>query len=180
MLPKKPARDQAITKEQFQRLLECANAPHLKLFLHLAIATAARKSAILELTWLNVKWDEDLLYLGQKPNGKKRATVPLTARLRAELEIAYEASESGWIIEYDGDRVADVKGAFNRACVKAGLEDFTMHDLRHTAAVWMCGKNVRMEKISTYLGHTNVNITYSTYAKYQPDHLRDAADALEI
>ena len=90
------------------------------------------------------------------------------------------ASHSDHVIEYAGNGVKDVKRAHAAACRNAGIEDFTIHDLRHTATVWMCGKNVRMEKISTYLGHTNVNITYSTYAKYQPDHLRDAAEAVEI
>lgn len=180
MLSADEPRDRSLTRDEFQRLLEACRSPHLKLFCHLAIATAARKSAILELRWMMVRWDENVIWLGRKPNGKKRATVPITKRLRLELETAYEARESDSIVEYGGRPVRDVKHAFRRACDRAGISDFTIHDLRHTAAVWMCGQNVSLDKISSYLGHTKIDITRNVYAKYQPDHLRDAAAALEV
>ena len=37
-----------------------------------------------------------------------------------------------------------------------------------------------MDKISEYLGHTRIDITKNVYAKYQPGHLEDAAEALEV
>ena len=33
-----------------------------------------------------------MLFLGKKANGKKRATVPLTKRLRKEIEAAFESN----------------------------------------------------------------------------------------
>ena len=62
----------------------------------------------------------------------------------------------------------------------AGIEDFTIHDLRHTAAVWMCERGTEMSKISTYMGHTKIDTTRIVYAQYQPDHVKDAAAALEV
>ena len=179
-LPEDEPRDRWLDRDEFKRLLDAAVAPHVKLFLHLAIATAARKSAILELTWPQIRWKNEEIWLGRKPNGKKRATVPTTDRVKAELEIAYEARTSDYVIEYGGQRLKDVRHAFNRAVTRAGITDFTIHDLRHTAAVWMCGDGISMEKISTYLGHTRIDITRNIYAKYQPSHLRDAAAALEV
>ena len=44
----------------------------------------------------------------------------------------------------------------------------------------MADDGVAMEKISTYLGHTRIDITMNVYTKYQPEHLRDAAAALEV
>ena len=90
------------------------------------------------------------------------------------------ASRSDQVIEYAGNGVKDVKRAHATACRNAGIEDFTIHDLRHTAAVWMCGKNVSLDKIASYLGRTKIDITRNVYAKYQSDHLRDAAAALEV
>ena len=185
LLPLDEPRDRWITKGEFHRLLEGANAEHLRLFYHLAIATAGRKSAILEMKWQsekepNVRWIENTIFLGRKPNGKKRATVPMTNRVRSELEAAYKNRTCDHVIEYAGNGVKDVKRAHAAACRNAGIKDFTIHDLRHTAAVWMCGNGTPMEKISTYLGHTNVDITARVYARYQPDHLKDAASALEV
>ena len=73
-----------------------------------------------------------------------------------------------------------MKKSFARAVKWAGIEDFNIHDLRHTAAVWMGGNGTPMEKISTYLGHTRIDITRNVYAKFQPEHLQDAAAALEV
>ena len=69
---------------------------------------------------------------------------------------------------------------FARAVKRAGIKNFTIHDLRHTAAVWMAGSGTAMEKILTYLGHTRIDITRNVYAKYQPEHLQDAVAALEV
>ena len=179
-LPEDEPRDRWIDRDEFQKLLDECRSPHVKLFLHLAIATAARKSAILEMTWAQVRWKQDEIWLGRKHNGKKRATVPMTTRVRTELEIAHDARTSEYVIEYGGKRIREVRHAFDRICERAKIDDFTIHDLRHTAAVWMCGDGVAMEKISTYLGHTRIDITRNIYAKYQPSHLRDAAAALEV
>ena len=179
-LPGDEPRDRWITKEEFQHLLSCCSSPHLVLFIHLAIATAARKGAILDLTWMQIRWDRNEIWLGRKHNGKKRATVPMTDSVKKMLEEAKAATETDHVIEYAGEPVKDVRHAFNRACDKAGISNYHIHDIRHTAAVWMCGDGVEMAKISTYLGHTRIDITMSTYAKYQPGHLQDAAAALEV
>jgi integrase len=56
----------------------------------------------------------------------------------------------------------------------------TPHDLRHTAAVWMAADGVSMGKIAQYLGHSDSRITEKVYARFAPEHLRDAASALEL
>ena len=104
----------------------------------------------------------------------------MTKRLRKEIEAAFESNETEYLVEYAGGRVKDVKKSFARAVNRAGIKDFTIHDLRHTAAVWMAGNGTAMEKISTYLGHTRIDITRNVYAKFQPEHLQDAAAALEV
>ena len=179
-LPEPEPRDRFLTREEFQRLLDKCKSPHLRMFCHLAIATAGRKSAILGLTKHMVNLDEGRLWLGVKKNGKRRSTVPLTNALKRELEVVFESNETEFLVEYAGRPVKDVKKAFKRAAEDAGFKDFTIHDLRHTAATWMAGDGVLMEKISTYLGHTRIDITRNVYAKYQPEHLKDAAAALEV
>jgi integrase len=50
--------------------------------------------------------------------------------------------------------------------------------MRHTAAVWMAEAGVPMPVIAQYLGHTDSRITERVYARFSPDYLRGAADAL--
>ncbi|MCH7936638.1 MAG: site-specific integrase [Proteobacteria bacterium] len=181
LLPAPAPRDRWLTRDEFARLLDAARGiDHLIVFLHLAIATAGRKGALLTMTWMQVRWDVKQIWLGAKPNGKKRATVPMTRTVETVLREARKTALSDHAIEYAGEPIKDIKKAFNSAVEKSGIPHCTIHDLRHTAAVWMAGEGVQMSKISQYLGHSNTSVTERIYARYQPDHLRDAADALEI
>lgn len=179
MPPQSPPRDRHLSRAEFRKLLD-ASQGHMTVFLHLAIATAARREAILDLTWAQVNFEGNCINLGQKPGGKARATVPMTATVRAVLEGVREKAISEYVVEYGGRKVANIKTALRATCDRAKIERIGAHTLRHTAAVWMAGAGVPLEKISQFLGHANVNVTARVYARYQPEHLKDAADALEV
>lgn len=180
-------RDRWLSREEFRRLLDAVESFHMEVFLHLAIATAGRKEAILALRWTRqadgagwVDFEKGEINLGRKANGKRRAVVPMTETVREVLERAQEIALSDHVVEYAGDRVADVKTAFAATLRRAGIEHCTVHDLRHTSAVWLCEAGVPLDQISAYLGHSDIRVTQRVYAKHQPDHLRSAASALEV
>jgi integrase len=176
-----PPQERWLTRDEFTRLLDASTITyHLTLFLHLAIGTAGRKDALLNLTWHQVRFDSGEIWLGRKAGGKNRATVPMTKTLRAVLTQARELAQTEYVVEFAGRRVGSIKTAFNAACRRAKLADVTPHVLRHTAAVWMAGAGVPISKISQYLGHSDSRVTERVYARYQPGHLQDAAAALEI
>lgn len=176
------SKDRWLTREEFSSLLEASHiSPHLAVFLHLAIATGGRKEALLEMTWPQVRWEADAIWLGRKRRGKNRPTVPMTKTLRAVLQNAQQSASSEYVVEFEGGRVSSVRTAFSSACRRAGLgSDVTPHVLRHSAAVWMAADGIPMAKIAQYLGHTDSRITERVYARFAPDHLRDAAAALEV
>lgn len=182
-----PPRDRWLTREEFSTLLDSAEGPHIEMFLRLAIATAARKEAILDLRWDptvggpgHVDLGRREIFLGRKNGGKKRATVPMTTSLHTALTEAREVALSPWVVEYRGRPVGDIKKGFAQAVKRSGIERCTPHDIRHTAAVWMAGAGVAMSMISQYLGHSSTEVTERVYARYAPEHLKAAADALEI
>lgn len=175
--------DLHLTREQFARLLEAADDTfHLKLFVHLALATAARKEAILAMTWPQVNWSAGTIWLGEKVSGKKRGTVPMTSSLAAIMKQAFEVrtKDCPTVIEYAGGPVRSVRTSFDRAAAAAGFAWLTPHVLRHTAAVWMAEGGNSMDEIAQYLGHSDSRITERVYARYSPRHLRKVAASLEI
>lgn len=180
-LPSKPPpRDRHLTRAQFTKLLEATETPHLRLFLVLALSTAGRRTAILDLTWDRVDFERGIIRLGTGEKRRKgRATVPMTDRAREALLEAHKARTCEHVVEYGGGRVYAVRTAFNAAKATAGLPWCTPHVLRHTAAVWMAEARVPMAEIAQYLGHTDSRITERVYAKYSPEHLRGASKALE-
>lgn len=177
-----PARDRYLTKDEARKLLGGCVQPHVRLFVLLGLSTAARKSALLGLTWDRVDFERgriNLTVVGET-NRKRRATVPINDQLMAELKAAKEAAQTPYVIEYAGDRVLNVKKGFAAAAARAGLEDLTPHDLRHTAAVWMAEDGVTFEEIAQYLGHSSPKVTFAVYARFSPTHLRKASKSLEF
>ena len=177
-----PPRDRYLTKEEARKLLAGCVQPHVRLFVRLALQTAGRRSAVLGLTWDRVDFEHErinLTVVGEK-NRKRRATVPLGEQLKAELLAAREAAQTPYVIEYAGERVMNIKKGFGAAAIRAGLDDLTPHDLRHTAAVWMAEDGVSFEEIAQYLGHSSSAVTFRVYARFSPTHLRKASKSLEF
>jgi integrase len=182
-LPPTPApRDRYITRQEVQRLVDAADLGHVKLFIILAWCTAGRHSALLELTWDRVDFDAKTVRLstGAAHGSKGRATVRVAEWGLAALRASYEArTQNTYVIEWGGKPLKSIKRGFGEAARRAGLEDVTPHVLRHSSAVAMVGAGVSMAKVSQFLGHTSTKVTEKVYGRFQPDHMEDAARALE-
>lgn len=175
-----PPRERHLTRGEYERLFSACTLPHIRLFVVLALATAGRASAILELTWDRVDFERREIRLSKGEGRRKgRATVRMTDRARAALSEAQKAATCDYVIEWAGLPVKSVKRAFREAVTKAGLDDVTPHVLRHTAAVWAAEAGASMEEIGQFLGHTDSRITYRVYARFSPAHQKKIADALE-
>lgn len=180
-LPPQPApKERYLTRGEYERLRDAAKSPHIRLFIILALATAGRASALLDLTWDRVDLDRGRIVLSDGTvGGKRRAVVPMTDTARIALTEYAAAALTPWVIEWAGKKVGSIKKGFERAVIAAGLVDVTPHVLRHTAAVWMAESGVPMEAIAQYLGHSDARTTYRVYARFSPDYLAGAAKALE-
>lgn len=183
-LPKTPApRDRYLTRHEVNLLLNNATMPHIKLAIHLMLGTAARISALLELTWDRVDFNRRQIVLrnpDDKGQRKGRSVVPINNTVFLALHEAKEAALTNHVIEWSGKPVASIKKGINTTARNAGVEDVSPHVFRHTAAVWMAEAGISMSEIAQYLGHSSTSITEKVYARFSPDHLRSAANALEI
>jgi len=187
-----PAKDRWLTRDQFQALLDAAkDTHHLTVFLHVALATGARKEAIFQLQWdTHIQFERGQIFLGFKRGGKKRATVPMTDTLRAVLQDAKKLATTDYVVEFAKGPVKAVRTSLEKAAERAGLyEDdaqgnrkvwVSPHVLRHTAGVWMAEAGVPLEQICDFLGHSDISVTKRVYARYQPEHMRQARAALDV
>ena len=179
-VPRQPApRDRWLTREEADRLIASAKAPHVKLFLTLALYTAGRAGALLELTWDRVNLESGMVDLGKAPGGKGRAVVPAPAPLLAALREARAGATTAHVIAYADRPVRSVKTGTRAAAIAAGLPGVTPHVLRHTTATWQAQRGVPMVDIANYLGHRDSRTTERVYAHHSPEFLRRAALALE-
>ena len=169
-----------LSKAEFRKLLDNAQAPHIKVFLQLAVGTGARTNALLDLTWDRVDFDRNVIILNphdRVQTSKYRATVPMNAQLRGALAEAKEGAMSDFVIEHGRERVASIKNGFKAAARRAGLKA-TPHMMRHSAAVWMAEANTPFSQIAQFLGHTDSRITERVYGRFSPSFLANAAEAL--
>lgn len=181
--PSKPATDKRILNlGEARALIAGAGEPHIRLALILLLGTAGRVGAILDLTWDRVDFDRGVinLRLDDSQTRKGRAIVPMNAGTRAALDVAHEAALSDFVIEYGGKQVGSIRKGVQGAITRSGIGHVRIHDLRHTAAVTMLSNGIPLEKVSQVLGHSNTAITYSTYARYLPEHMEDAVNVLDF
>lgn len=181
--PQKPApKDRWLTHAEIDRVLAADAEPHIKLAALLMLTTAGRVSAILQLTWDRVDLDRGQINLRVDQEGprKGRAVVPINNTLRAALVQAKEAALSDYVVEWAGGPVRSIRKGLDRLVRNAGLPGVSAHVFRHTAAVHMAAGGIPMNQIAQYLGHSSTAVTERTYARFAPDHLRDAAEILDF
>ena len=190
-VPTKPESDQrALTVGEFIAFRDaCQCTPHLRLFVILAITTAARTEAILQLEWKKVDFDAGTIDFREakgvvdplsKRARKGRALVLMTPEARAALKEAQDGALTDYVIEWDGEPVKKIRKAFAAAVKRAGLDGrITPHTLRHTALTWLEEEGIALEMISKLAAHSGTEITRKTYLHASPELLRPAAEAIE-
>lgn len=170
-------RERYLSRDEFARLYFHASPLHLRVFLALAISTAARGKHILKLTWDRIDFDAGMVrYKPGESANKKTAPIPMNGPLLSILTAAWKvAGPSGYVVEWEGFPVKSVRKAYGRACRLAGLDDAHRHDLRRTAASWALQGGASFDEVATMLGD-GVETTRKHYAMFSPDYLRGAVD----
>ena len=178
-----------LSLEQAERLIVAARsstrAPYLADFLTLALNTGMRRGEMLGLEWRRVDLQRRVISLEavHTKTGKSRS-VPLNDNARAALinRARFRAEKcpaSPWVFANDkGARIACVARGFERACRVAGIEDFRVHDLRHTCAAWLVTSGVPLPEVRDLLGHSSVTMT-ERYAHLAQENIRAAVDRLD-
>jgi integrase len=151
------ARDRILSPEEYVRLL--AHCPaHLKPVVKLGYLTGMRRGEILGLRWGQVDLKEGFIKLeAEDTKTDEGRLVPLNGELGR-----FKAMPRGLpmtpVLTYQGHSLAEMKRSFATACKRAGIEDFTFHDLRHTAI-----NNWRLQghdyfRIMAASGHKTMNV----------------------
>lgn len=178
-----------LTKEEAAQLIKAAEtdprATHLPDLIRLAVNTGMRKGEMLGLEWRRVDLKANLVHLGaEHTKAGKRRSVPLNDEARSALLSranfrAKYCPASPWVFtNRKGERIESVKTSFSSACENAGIEDFTVHDLRHTCAAWLVSAGASLIEVRDLLGHSTIRMT-ERYAHLAPDNVRNAVARLD-
>lgn len=191
-------RDRWLKPDEIQKLVTAAGAIRRgdrlsrgERFLWIALETAARAAAIMELTWDRVDFETNTIHLdvpGRKLTKKRRAVVPISTALRPILLRAH-AERQGELVM---DNAAPIWATVQLIAIEAGLggdqkkpstskkpkaTGVSPHVLRHTAATHMARRGVPLWIIAKILGNT-LAMVEKVYAKWAPDDLREAVNLI--
>ena len=112
-------------------------------------------------------------------SGEARS-IPMNDVLTAILKaIRMNAAVDGLVFcSRNGTSYRSFRSAFGKAVQKAGLADFTFHDLRHTFASRLVMSGVDLPTVKELLGHKDISMTLR-YTHLSTDHKQHAVRLLE-
>lgn len=150
-----------------------ANSPdYLKPIVTITVNTGMRRGEILGLTWDRVDVEAGRITLTDTKNSEGR-TIFMNETVKT---IFNEVGRRGDIVF--PVTVGMMKKDYDEAVKKAGIEDFTFHDLRHTFASNLAMQGVELNDIRELLGHKSIAMTLR-YAHLSPAHKSKALTILD-
>jgi integrase len=161
------ARDRYLNIEQIDQLWADFEKEKVGVNLGLLVDAGPRLSEAVAVRWADVDLKAGEVTIRRKVNGKPRTrSIKLSDRLWVALEWA---KEQGWKVPFgnaagepfkDRWEVQDyVTKALDGWLEKYGIDDFRLHDLRHTFAFQAGHHGVDLGDLMVLMGHTNISMT---------------------
>jgi hypothetical protein len=145
--PKKTYLPEADEVDFYNRAQE--HGGRLALFVAIALDTAARKEAILDLTWDRVDLNAgtiDFRIPGQQLHNKRRTVVPINSRLLPILKAAHANKTTDYILTHAGS----IRKSWE-TFIKQTPYEITPHDLRRSFASIAVSNGVSFEDVAEVL-----------------------------
>jgi integrase len=173
-------RTRFLTREEEARLLACC-IPSLKPLVVTALHTGFRMSELLSLTWHDVDFHRRVITVraAYAKNGESRS-IPMNNVLLETLRAMQEdGPKDGPVFRTSkGTPHRDFRTTFRQIVRRAGIEDFTFHDLRHCFASRLVMAGVDLPTVQALMGHKNVTMTMR-YTHLSANHKQQAVAMLE-
>jgi integrase len=146
----------------------------------LLLLTGARKSEVLSARWKDIDLKTGTWVKPAAATKQKRLhQVPLSSEAVEILRSRHSKNEiaSPWVFPFGagGSHVIDIKKSWRQVCELAKLDNFRIHDLRHTFASRVISTTGSLYVTGQLLGHTQAQTT-ARYAHLLDDVLREATE----
>jgi len=164
-------RNRVLSEDEEHRLI-AESSRRLEPILKVALNTGMRLGEILKLKWKNVDLEKEEIRVVEAKSGRSRK-IPINSTLYSEL-IKLKSKEGK---DYRVFPFKSIRTAFTNACERAGIEDFTFHDLRRTFGTRLLERGVDIVTISRLYGHSSVLVT-QRYLHPKDELSREAVELL--
>ncbi|MBF0551258.1 MAG: site-specific integrase [Deltaproteobacteria bacterium] len=175
-LPENNERKRILSQDEFDLLLD--ELPiHAMDIVQTAYYTGMRAGEIYNLTWDKVGLEKGAIQLeARDTKTRKPRLIYLHKEVLGILSRLSQvrSTDHDYVFTYEGQPIKSIKNCFNKACRRAGIDDFRFHDLRHTFNTLMRKAGVSKSVIMQLTGHT----TDAMFHRYDTVDEIDARDAL--
>lgn len=176
-------RDRWLSQEELDRLwdvLERYPRHITSYFFKVLLLTGARKGELLGSTWDQFDIERGVwTKASHLTKQKKKEHLPLSEKaievLQRLKEINDQHSPHLFPGRVEGQPMKEPKRFWSRVLKEAQLEDFRIHDLRHTHASHLVSSGLSLSIVGKLLGHTQASTT-QRYAHLADTPLREAAE----
>jgi integrase len=198
-----------LTPEQARDLLKAACGDRFEALYALAMTTGLRQGELFGLRWQDVDLESGTLSVRQQlirtkadglvfttpKSAKGRRSVRLTPKavqalkdhrkkqLEQEQRLSGLWRDLGLVFTSTVGTPLDPSNftyhTFQPFLKRAGLPKIRFHDLRHTCATLLLGRNVNPKIVQEMLGHANISETMDTYSHVLPSMQETAVNAIE-
>ena len=182
---KEKKRERFLSQKELKRLAEVLKAaevertesPYALAMIWLLLFTGCRSSEIRKLRWSEVDLDSRCLRLADSKTGEK--VVQLNQQAVGILKGLEQVSGNPFVICGLKQRspLGDLNGPWRRIRKAVGIEDFRLHDLRHTYASFGASAGLSLPVIGGLLGHSQPSTT-QRYAHIGSDSVNEAAETI--
>jgi integrase len=179
------SRDRFVQPEELPRLFQAIAEeadPSVRAVLLTALLTGARRTEVLTMRWEDVSLTRAEWRIPHTKAGRPHLLpVPhaLVVLLRSLPRV--EGNPYVFVGQHGVGHLHDMKRAWARIRVTAGIHDVRFHDLRRTVGSWLAGSGESLQLIGKVLNHRDVSTT-AIYARLNLDPVRQALErhALKI
>lgn len=170
-------RERALTPEEAKRLLD-ELPPHLRDMALFSLLTGLRQANVLGLEWSRVDLERGHAWISSSASKNRHPiAVPLNPDAIGVL-LRQKDKHPQRVFTFKGKPIANANTrSWREALVRAGIEDFRWHDLRHTWATWHRRAGTPTHELQRLGGWRTASMV-ERYAHLAPDHLAGSAARL--
>ena len=158
---------------------------HLARFILVALYTGSRKQSVLDLRFDPhprggyIDCERGVLYRASAEGRQTKKRKPPVRMPRKLLGHARRwEREGGWVVNFQGAKIGDIKTAWKRVCTVAEVEGATPHTLKHTAITWAMQGGANLADAAGFFG-TSIQTLEATYLHHHPDFQAETAAIMD-
>ena len=180
-VPPDVQRSRYLTKEEAARLLASIRADENQIAakaIMLLFLTGARRNEVTQAEWSYIDWEQCTLFVPRSKNGHPRY-IQLNSSAIDLLRTVPRTDANPYIFPTltTGKPMPHLFFPWDRIRKRAALQDFRLHDLRHSFASFVINNRGDLYEVQKLLGHLNPRTT-QRYAHLSRERLAQAAEVM--